>query len=305
MTKATPRFHEAVSFITKIVPESSLFASPDAILLCDDVSRVEKHFINDGTAGMITYRREEYFMRDTSSINNSALMGRFICDPKLEYVNGDIPVCTFELAVTGRTSRTGEKISCIPCVAWRENAQFVSQQFSKGTLAIVTGQLTSRIWQDTQKNCHLTFEIQCDRTQLGETKCQRMCLGTAERFTKGPIGGLQITAIDVVSGEVLSGAAYDLYCSNGDMAARNIPSGGDCAAHIVSLPVGDYSITEVTVPQGYDPIASAVAVTIDAGIDASILFPHRPVLSVPQQDIEIPEGVLPEGLVDDDTDCPF
>ena len=73
-------------------------------------------------------------MSNAISINNSVLMGRLTHDPELKYAKG-IPVCSFKLAVARRASGSEEKTDFIPCVAWREKAVFVSQWFSKGSLA--------------------------------------------------------------------------------------------------------------------------------------------------------------------------
>ena len=87
-------------------------------------------------------------MSNAISINNSVLMGRLVRDPELRYTKDGTPVCSFKLAVARRGSGSAEKTDFIPCVAWREKAEFVNQWFSKGTLAIVIGQLTTRIWAD-------------------------------------------------------------------------------------------------------------------------------------------------------------
>lgn len=77
-------------------------------------------------------------------INSTVIMGRITHDPELRYTANNTPVCSFQLAIPRPTSDG----ATIPCVAWREKAQFISQWFAKGMLMIVIGQLTSRTWQD-------------------------------------------------------------------------------------------------------------------------------------------------------------
>lgn len=244
-------------------------------------------------------------MSNAVSINNSVLMGRLTRDPELKYVSGNIPICSFRLAVARHTSGDEEKTDFIPCVAWREKAEFVSQWFSKGTLAIVIGELISHVWKDEQGKSHLTIEVKCNEVTFGETKRQRMAREEAGQLSNAT-GSLQITATDVSSGEVLSGAVYDLYDYDGNTVKQNILSSSDSAAHIVGLPAGEYIITEVTVPQGYEPAARSTSAKVEVGMDTSITMPHRPMPYTPQQPIEaIPQGILPEGLMDDDTDCPY
>lgn len=142
----------------------------------------------------------------------------------------------FKLAVARQTSGE-EKTDFIPCVAWREKAKFVSQWFSKGTLAVVIGQVTSRIWADDQGSNHIAFEILCDQIQFGETKRQRLDRESADKQGDAARGSLQILALDAETGMLLSGAAYDLYRADGTPVQRNMA--GRTAARISSacLPV--------------------------------------------------------------------
>lgn len=75
---------------------------------------------------------------------------------------------SFRLAVTRRNN--AEVTDFIPCVAFGGLGEFVQQWFQKGTLAIVIGQLTARVWQDKDGNTRTSYEVQCDNIQFGETK---------------------------------------------------------------------------------------------------------------------------------------
>ena len=70
-------------------------------------------------------------MSNAVSINNSVLMGRLTRDPELKYVSGNIPICSFRLAVARHTSGDEEKTDFIPCVAWREKANLFRSGFPK------------------------------------------------------------------------------------------------------------------------------------------------------------------------------
>lgn len=250
-------------------------------------------------------------MSNAISINNSVLMGRLTRDPELRSVGG-IPVCSFNLAVARRTSVSEEKTDFIPCVAWREKAEFVNRWFSKGTLAIVIGQLTSRIWADEQGHSHIAFEILCDQVQFGETKRQRVSREAADKqaayTSEQPDtarGSVQIVAIDVSSGVTLSGAAYDVYRADGTPVQRNI-AGTDNGAHIVGLPAGEYIITETTVPAHYAPAARSVTASVNPGEDCVIKIAHTaqaaPAATTPAPAVAYS---LPDGVLDDDTGSPI
>lgn len=108
-------------------------------------------------------------MSNAISINNSVLMGRLTRDPELRYTKNNRPVATFKLAISRRSN--AEVTDFIPCVALGGTAEFAARWFQKGTLAIVIGQLTSRVWQDeTDGRNRIAYEILCDSVQFGETK---------------------------------------------------------------------------------------------------------------------------------------
>ena len=243
-------------------------------------------------------------MSNAISINNTVLMGRLTRDPELRYVNGDIPMCFFKLAVARQTSGE-EKTDFIPCVAWREKAKFVSQWFSKGTLAVVIGQVTSRIWADEQGGNHIAFEVLCDQIQFGETRRQRVERESADKQEDAARGSVQIMALDADTGMLLSGAAYDLYHADGTPVRRNI-SGTDSGAHIVGLPAGEYIITEIAAPAHYSPAARSVTASVRPGEDCVISILHTAQAAPPAAE-PAPAAVysIPEGVPDDDTGSPI
>ena len=81
------------------------------------------------------------------SINNCVFMGRLTGEPEMRYTRSNKPVTTFRIAVSRRSS--ADVTDFIPCVTYGAQAEFVSQWFQKGTLAIVIGQLTSQAHRRT------------------------------------------------------------------------------------------------------------------------------------------------------------
>ena len=73
-----------------------------------------------------------------------------------------------------RKDANGEKqTDFIDCVAWGKQAEFVSQWFSKGMMAIVVGRIQSRKWQDQNGNNRTAIELNCEEVSFGETKKNR------------------------------------------------------------------------------------------------------------------------------------
>lgn len=257
------------------------------------------------------------------SINNCVFMGRLTGEPEMRYTRSNKPVTTFRIAVSRRSS--ADVTDFIPCVTYGAQAEFVSQWFQKGTLAIVIGQLTSHMWVDKNTGkTRVDYEIQCDNVQFGETKKQRIAreqeqppqvaepeatpVSEASPIPQaapqsGPErSGLQIVAVDTLTGNVLANAVYDLYTMDGAAVSLHNGTDADGIASIVGLSAGDYIITEVTAPTGFRPVARSVNVNLEPGINHSITFPHSAEpAQQPQPSIPVYND-MPEGYVDDDRD---
>lgn len=106
-------------------------------------------------------------------LNHITIMGRLTRDPELRYTQTQTPVASFTLAVDrdfgGRDG--GEKqTDFIDCVAWRQTAEFVSKYFQKGSMAVVSGRLQSRKWQDRDGNNRTSWEVNTDNIYFGESR---------------------------------------------------------------------------------------------------------------------------------------
>lgn len=122
-------------------------------------------------------------------INNVVLMGRLTRDPETRYA-GDSKVANFTLAVDRSVNRqTGERITdFIRCAAWGRTADFVQQWFSKGMMAIVTGQIETHTWTDKDGKTRLDTTVHARTVQFGESKKARAATG--QPIDARPAGGL-------------------------------------------------------------------------------------------------------------------
>ena len=106
-------------------------------------------------------------------LNQIVLMGRLTRDPELRYTQSQQPVASFTLACDRDfASRDGgeRQTDFIDIVAWRQNAEFVSKYFTKGSMAIVIGRLQIRDWTDREGNKRRNAEVVADRVMFGEGK---------------------------------------------------------------------------------------------------------------------------------------
>lgn len=106
-------------------------------------------------------------------LNHITIMGRLTRDPELRRTGSGIAVASFTLAVDRDYSpRDGgeRETDFIDCVAWRQTGEFVSKYFTKGRMAVVSGRLQIRSWNDKDGNKRRTAEIVADNVYFGDSK---------------------------------------------------------------------------------------------------------------------------------------
>lgn len=105
-------------------------------------------------------------------LNRINIMGRFVSDPELRRTNSGTAVASFTLAVDRDFSgKDAEKeTDFIDCTAWRHTAEFVSQYFGKGRMAVVAGRLQMRSWTDKDGNKRRNAEVVADNVYFADSK---------------------------------------------------------------------------------------------------------------------------------------
>ena len=106
-------------------------------------------------------------------LNRIIIMGRLVRDPELRTTQSGTNVTSFTLAVDRdfKSRESGEKATdFIDVVAWRSTAEFVSQYFTKGRMAVVEGRLQIRDWKDKDGNNRRTAEVVADNVYFGDSK---------------------------------------------------------------------------------------------------------------------------------------
>ena len=105
-------------------------------------------------------------------LNNITIMGRLTRDPELRRTGSGTAVTSFTVAVDRDFSgQDGQKeTDFIDCVAWRQTAEFVSKYFAKGRMAVISGRLQIRSWNDKDGNKRKTAEVIADNVYFGDSK---------------------------------------------------------------------------------------------------------------------------------------
>ena len=105
-------------------------------------------------------------------LNHITIMGRLTKDVELRRTTTGTPVASFTLAVDRDFSKDGgdKETDFIEVVAWKGTAEFVSKYFGKGRMAVVSGRLQIRKWNDKDGNKRQTAEVVADNVYFGDSK---------------------------------------------------------------------------------------------------------------------------------------
>lgn len=104
-----------------------------------------------------------------AGINSVVLTGRLTKDIELRKTASDLSVTRFTVAVDRAKKEDGADF--ILCVAWRQNADFLANYASKGTMVGVTGHIKTGSYDDrTTGKKVFTTEVECDRVTILESK---------------------------------------------------------------------------------------------------------------------------------------
>jgi single-strand DNA-binding protein len=106
-------------------------------------------------------------------MNKVILMGRLTANPELRYTStNNTALCNFTLAVDRRFSKPGEnkQTDFFNITAWKNNAEFCSKYFAKGSKIIVVGSLQNRSWDDKDGKKHTVTEVIADEFYFAESR---------------------------------------------------------------------------------------------------------------------------------------
>ena len=105
-------------------------------------------------------------------LNHITIMGRLTADPIMRRTNNGTAVTSFTLACDRDYAPQGaeRETDFIEVVAWRSTAEFVEKYFSKGRMAVVSGRLQIRLWEDKNGNKRRSAEVLADSVYFGDSK---------------------------------------------------------------------------------------------------------------------------------------
>lgn len=101
-------------------------------------------------------------------LNSAIIMGRLTADPELRTTATGLQTVRFTVAVDRNFTKSGEekKADFISCVAWRQQAEFISKYFSKGSMIAVQGSIQTGSYDDKNGVKRYTTDIIVDRAHF-------------------------------------------------------------------------------------------------------------------------------------------
>lgn len=105
-------------------------------------------------------------------MNVCTFIGRITSDPELKTTNNGVSVTSFNLAVDRAYTPKGQEkqTDFIPCVAWRNTADFISKYFHKGQRMAVKGELQQRTYTANDGSKRNVYEVIVDGAFFCESK---------------------------------------------------------------------------------------------------------------------------------------
>lgn len=102
-------------------------------------------------------------------VNKVILVGRLGKSPELKHTPNGNAVAQFSLA-TSEKFKDKEQTEWHNIVVWGKLAEVVSQYLTKGSQVYLSGKITTRSWEDKEKNVKYKTEIVADTVQFLDTK---------------------------------------------------------------------------------------------------------------------------------------
>jgi single-strand DNA-binding protein len=104
-------------------------------------------------------------------LNKVIITGRITRDLELKYTQNSVAVLSFDIACERDYKSNGERdTDFLTCVAWRNEAEFIARNFSKGRMITVVGRLEVRTWQDKDGKSRKIVEVVVEKPYFGDKK---------------------------------------------------------------------------------------------------------------------------------------
>ncbi len=97
-------------------------------------------------------------------MNRVTLVGRLTSKPELRQTQSNIAYAKFSLAVNRQFNR--EEVDFINCVAWKKQAETISQYLDKGSLISLDGRIQTNSYTDKDGKKRVSFDVVVDSVEF-------------------------------------------------------------------------------------------------------------------------------------------
>lgn len=116
-------------------------------------------------------------------MNNVTIVGRLTAQPELKTTPTGTEVLNFAVA----DNKGKDRCYFIDCVAFKNNAEFISKYFGKGSWIGITGEIQTRTYKDKEEKSHKVTEVLVNKVDF---------VGAKESSTTQPSNQATITYED-------------------------------------------------------------------------------------------------------------
>lgn len=119
-------------------------------------------------------------------MNKVCLVGRLTKDPEMRTTQGGVVACTFTVAVDRpfKDKNGNKQADFLPCVAWRNSAEFIGKYFTKGQRIGVEGSIQTRTYNAQDGSKRYVTEIVVDHAEFVESKQDTVPAQPSEEFVE-------------------------------------------------------------------------------------------------------------------------
>ena len=102
-------------------------------------------------------------------INKMILQGRLVKDVDKRMTKNDNSVASFTIAWSEKYGQTEQSLF-MNCVAWNNQAEFISKYFKKGDMVVIEGKITSRSYENEKGDKRYVTELIVEKAHFCGSK---------------------------------------------------------------------------------------------------------------------------------------
>lgn len=104
-------------------------------------------------------------------MNKAILIGRLTNDPEMRQTQSGVAYCSFTLTIDRQYAdqNGNRKTDYLPCVAWRERAEFICKYFAKGRRIAIEGVIPTRSYEAQYGSNRYITEIIVENVEFADS----------------------------------------------------------------------------------------------------------------------------------------